>query len=601
MDRLTTLKQIHKLIRTTEPPTALPFRVFGFNRNEFFAAPALIYHPLTDTAYISVYRGFETVHKFSLVDPEVIFRDLEMSMELPGTFSYDDGRNWGDIVELERGQRYHWARTLLTLTSSGRNVVYHSYQHAQRFARLLGIMAGETDPSCKPFAYRGYVFPGRVAERNITILKSRYADKFYRSCVKKAKEGDGRDLAEFFNDLPHMEGFSQSDITEEVRHISDGDVIYGTCGHYVTRDDATETANGDYYCQDCADEDLRWVEDGGRPGYYHTDDVYYWDSDGEYHLDPEPEPDDEDEYEEEQRHGSPMLSSWGASTAGLSHDRSFISSPWGEFIMGIELEVEADPDEGSYRGEHIRQCHEFFNATHGISNYAMFKKDGSLNDERGFEIVTAARRLTDHARIFKAWHPEGLIAWNAESCGMHVHIDSRAFSALTLGRFLLFWNDPKNADFIRSIAGRHASRDSQAEDYAALTGMHRNVAHAKRGAGNSRYRIVNLTNLGYDEQRRLQISADRDSKGNYSTVEIRAFRASLRKERLIAQIEFAHATVMFCRVASNGALNKAGFTEWLATTMSVYPYLAKWFKVRKPKVVLRPAQITRASEELVEV
>jgi hypothetical protein len=215
----------------------------------------------------------------------------------------------------------------------------------------------------------------------------------------------------------------------------------------------------------------------------------------------------------------------------------------------------------------------------------MFKRDGSLDDSRGFEIVTAARRLADHIEAFKKWQPyDGLRSWDAGCCGMHVHIDSRAFTALTLGKLLQFYNDPANERFIRSIAGRHPDTDSQAKTYAARLDCERpNPARIKKGAGSSRYKIVNLTNLTASEQKRLGVDVCRDSKGSYSTVEIRVFRGSLKKERLLAQIEFAHASVVFCRVAGMHELNGPSFITWLGSVAGQYKNLARWFGVYVPR------------------
>ena len=67
-------------------------------------------------------------------------------------------------------------------------------------------------------------------------------------------------------------------------------------------------------------------------------------------------------------------------------------------------------------------------------------------------------------------------------------------------------------------------------------------------------------------------------------MELRIFRASLKKERLLAQIEFTHAAVTFCRTASWHQLSGDDFKAWLATGAALqYKNLARWFGVRVPK------------------
>lgn len=351
-----------------------------------------------------------------------------------------------------------------------------------------------------------------------------------------------------------------------------------SCGHIVSSSDERHvSAEDETFCDDCRGDDWVYLEDTGE--YTRRRNAYYHEGPDEWYSYPEQDDDDEDEDEDDYNDGG-ALAGWQGTTSHLNHDRSFTPSPLGDFTMGIELEVEVD--EATRRRDVVQATTGHFNA--GTARpYIVCKRDGSLDDAQGFEIVTAARRLEDHIAAFKTWEPEDLKAWDAGNCGMHVHIDSRAFSPLTLGKFMMFMNNHANATFIKSIAGRHPTTDSQAERYARTIGQEYvgDPLSAKLGrASPDRYHLVNLTNLGYDERERLGCGVNRDCKGDYSTVELRVFRATLRKSRLLAQIEFAHAAVMFCRAASWHNLTGHAFVEWLATTQC-YPRLARWFGVSK--------------------
>ena len=117
---------------------------------------------------------------------------------------------------------------------------------------------------------------------------------------------------------------------------------------------------------------------------------------------------------------------------------------------------------------------------------------------------------------------------------------------------------------------------------------------ADRDVGSSRYRMVNLCNLTRGETERLKVEGvNRDCKGDYSTVELRIFRASLKKERLLAQIEFTHAAVMFCRTASWHQLSGDAFKTWLEKRAD-YKNLSRWFGLRVPKVDKRPTAAKKA-------
>ena len=349
----------------------------------------------------------------------------------------------------------------------------------------------------------------------------------------------------------------------------DGDVlVHCSCGDVEFYGEEITDHRGNSYCGSCAN-DLREI-DGEM---YSEDDCYYWGSDGEYHTEEEPEDDD-------YTPSSDYIESWGRSTDCMKHDRSFEPSPAGDLLMGIELEVESNRNSFS---EAVDDTHYHFN---GESQYAMFKRDGSLSDS-GFEIVTAARKLGDHIEKFSTWSPHSsLRAWDPGTCGLHVHIDSRGFNALTLGKFLMLINEHGNKGLIKRIAGRHPLDGGNAQSYCAASDQSilENPSKALKGNHTSRYRMVNLCNLGYEERGRLKVTnVERDCKGSYSTIELRIFRGTLRKERLLAQLEFTHAAIMFCRTASWSQLNEGAFKSWLTTMAGTYKSLAHWYGINVPK------------------
>lgn len=448
-------------------------------------------------------------------------------------------------------------------------------------------------PENRRIHWRGAV----LDQRSYRSLRATFKDEVFVGAVAAAKMGG--DCSSLLAEL-NSAGCEFFFTDEWIHEISNGELARADCGHVECACDVVGTWDGSStYCQACADDELVYVTQcrPGREGFYVRDEVYYWESDGEYHLEPEPEPDDEGEDEDEDE--GTLLQGWSTSTSHLDHDRSFTPTWYGDFTMGVELEVETREYD---RGAALRDCDDQFNAE---AYYAMFKRDGSLNSEKGFEIVTAARRLCDHIAAFSKWNPyKGLRSWDSGNCGMHVHIDSRAFTPLALGKFLQFYNDPANARFIRSIAGRHPDTDSQARAYAARVECSQpNPANIKKTAGQSRYRLVNLTNLTNAEQQRLAVEARRDSKGAYSTVELRIFRGTLKKERLLAQLEFAHASVQFCRAAGMHQLNGPGFLTWLGSVAGQYKHLARWFGVYVPRPTKQRPTPTTASaiQETAEV
>ena len=329
-----------------------------------------------------------------------------------------------------------------------------------------------------------------------------------------------------------------------------------------------------HVCDTCLENSYRWAVDVDC--YLPLSEVYEHD-DGDYYS---------------YREGAESeLQSYGTDVLDYTNFKHGItSSAFGDFTLGVELEMTCGAMDFGGAISQVRR---------GLGkDYVIVKQDGSL-PSGGFEVVTAPARLDQHINKFKNWaiNPK-FRAWDNNRCGVHVHIDSRAFTKLTLGKFLILINDTKNTDFIKAIAGRHPSTDSQAANYCASDSQTFMVNPAKAILGKKRdtqrYRMVNLQNLGCREAERLGLEDSYD--GSFNTVELRIFRASLRKERLLAQIEFAHAAVMFVRSASYRDLNQEAFVHWLSATQNLYPNLAKWFDVKETKANPRVSAVVSEAD-----
>lgn len=346
------------------------------------------------------------------------------------------------------------------------------------------------------------------------------------------------------------------------------------CDHWGESGSGSEVniGRGRYraYCQHCVEDSDVVIETYDTGILMLREQAYWSDSSEEYYEHDFDRDEDEDSDSEENAN---HLMSYSTNVLNLlNKDDSFTSSPFGEFHMGVELELvtsgfvdSAVSDLRSRLGE----------------DYIICKSDGSL-PSGGVEVVTAPRKLTDHIKRFKDWVIDSQYkAWNTGQCGMHVHIDSRAFTRMTLGKFIVFINAEDNADFIRKIAGRHPLRDSQAQSYCAAEGQDamENPSKALKGKSSNRYYMVNTTCLRPTEADRLGVRYV--GERNFNTIELRIFRASLKKERLLAQLEFTHAVIMFCRVASMRDLDGVSFLKWLKTTDNRYPHLSDWYGIRR--------------------
>jgi hypothetical protein len=425
------------------------------------------------------------------------------------------------------------------------------------------------------------------------IARKHYLD--FGHLVARAKAGDesitNDELRSAFFELSGRYSDASSHVANAfnaIEGMGDMDITHCDCGHYEDSNNTHDVRN-DTWCDSCFDDDAVFVEDENE--YWPRDDAYYSESrDAYYSYDRDGDDDNDDDDDDDDDSDQPIMSYSTNVLRVLDYPSGITSSHFGEFTMGIELEMTSGDNDTNESAESVRS--RLGNA------YCIIKHDGSL-PHNGFEVVTSPQGLALHIDKFKNWIIDPAYrAWNTGKCGMHVHIDSRAFTQLTLGKFLMFINSSANVDFIRKIAGRHPSVDDQARSYCAAEhqSILTNPKKAVKGKSGERYRMVNMCNLGGREAHRLGLSMDNSYNGKYNTVELRIFRASLKKERLLAQIEFTHAAVMFCRVASWRDLNGTSFVKWLKTVAGQYPALVKWYGVRQihtsTPTVIAPAMDT---------
>ena len=428
------------------------------------------------------------------------------------------------------------------------------------------------------------------------IARKTYRD--FGHLVARAKAGDesitNDELATNFYDLSGRYSDATRHMENAFNAVSDMDlgIVHCDCGHYEDENNTHDVRN-DTWCDSCFDDDAVFVEDENE--YWPRDDAYYSESrDAYYSYDRDGDDDNDDDDDDEDDRNQPIMSYSTNVLNVLDYPSGITSSHFGEFTMGIELEMTSGDHDTNESAELVR--------SRLGSSYCIIKSDGSL-PHNGFEVVTSPQGLAKHIEVFKAWEIDPAYrAWNTGKCGMHVHIDSRAFTQLTVGKFLMFINSSGNVDFIRKIAGRHPSVDDQARSYCAAEhqSILANPKKAVKGKSGERYRMVNMCNLGSREAKRLGLSMDNSYNGKYNTVELRIFRASLKKERLLAQIEFTHASVMFCRVASWRDLNGTSFVKWLKTVAGQYPALVKWYGVRNVHTSI-PTVIAPAMDTCTDV
>ena len=218
-------------------------------------------------------------------------------------------------------------------------------------------------------------------------------------------------------------------------------------------------------------------------------------------------------------------------------------------FMGFELEVESNGED--YDGpEYI----------HGIlGDLAYFKEDGSLSD--GFEIVTHPMTLAYAHSMDWSWAKgmldKGYRSWDTDSCGLHVHVDRRGFDGrLHQYAFTLLLMRNKALSYL--VAGRQGNsyasfdKDVRKEIPKQMKGQYHNA---------QRYSAVNVLPT--------------------ATLEVRMFKGSLKKERILAALEYVHSAVEYSRGSRSGVgaeeyLTAPAYVQWLRGHKNLYPNLLSY-------------------------
>ena len=228
--------------------------------------------------------------------------------------------------------------------------------------------------------------------------------------------------------------------------------------------------------------------------------------------------------------------------------------------MGFELEVEA---RNSSRFETAKMAQDI------LGEHAYMKSDASLDD--GFEIVTHPHTLEYYQEQFE-WsvltklRRSGIRSWNTTTCGLHVHVSREAF-----GGTVNYNSSPQDIMHM------------QAHQLRFMKLIYDNERQVSRIAGraNNNYasfsdkgKLVPKVKLGHS----MHGHCAAVNTENYATIEIRVFKGSLRKERVLSALEFVTAGVEYTRdlkiSGKNNALSWLRFTAYVSQEAEKYPNLA---------------------------
>lgn len=324
-----------------------------------------------------------------------------------------------------------------------------------------------------------------------------------------------------------------------------GDIEPNGNQHYNYSDYCDSCGDNMTDCDNCGEPesiyDTRavWTSIGEREfceSCVQSGDVYYCDRHDEYH-------------DQTYSCGQRNIEDYSYKPSPIFHGVEFDHDFDRHLFMGFELEVE-DYGESGNGVNYIKDI---------LGNLAYYKHDGSLDD--GFEIVTHPMTLEYAHQMdwswLKALRDAGYRSWDTSTCGLHVHVDRRAFS----GRkhqyaFTLLLMRNKALSYL--IAGREGN------DYARFDKSYRlEIPKYMKGKPNDvqRYTAVNVLNR--------------------ATLEVRMFRGSLKRERILAALEYVHSAVDYSRDVKTGSesaeyLTSPAFIQWIRRNSAKYPNLTQY-------------------------
>jgi len=210
---------------------------------------------------------------------------------------------------------------------------------------------------------------------------------------------------------------------------------------------------------------------------------------------------------------------------------------------GIELEI----DDGDYKQEAARAIAE------AGRDHIYLKEDGSLSSA-GFEIVTHPATLEYHVKRFP-WEDICRVALNygyrshdTNTCGLHIHASRSLFGEteveqdLTIAKIMLLfdrWYDDQIVKFARrNLANMRRWADKPDADIQPEDNDNEAINKSKKTA-NHRYKAINLCNA--------------------HTIEFRIFKGTLKRDTIIASIQWIDVLIKYCR---NVALKDLFSVTW---------------------------------------
>lgn len=231
--------------------------------------------------------------------------------------------------------------------------------------------------------------------------------------------------------------------------------------------------------------------------------------------------------------------------------------------FGVELEI----DEG---GKSRDNADKLLYIANRCDEHIYIKSDGSLND--GMEIVTHPMSLDYHksempwSKLCEKALDLDYKSHKTTTCGLHIHVNRNTFGETReiqderISRVLYFvehhWKE-----LLKFSRRSEYTMNRWAARYGYKNTPKEILEHAKKGC-NGRYSCINLQ--------------------NWSTVEFRMFRGTLKVNTILATLELVDLICQYALSFSDEEISKISWTEFVeGIDTEFYPELVTYLKERR--------------------
>jgi hypothetical protein len=323
--------------------------------------------------------------------------------------------------------------------------------------------------------------------------------------------------------------------TVYTREYSRGSREY--CNRCIERETFTCDHCGDYHSDDLSEYHIQDTDTVICSGCYEHNDYFYCSDCEEYYSDRSANYSDDGTFCNDcigDHIKNENIKDYGYDPL---NDLDFLGDPKDDLYLGLELEVYVNKD-----------LNDTANTVSDLLNgYAILKEDSSISMP-GFEIVTAPCSLAIHREKiteFFSNNPD-IDTDDSIDIGLHIHISRKPLTQLTIGKMLVFINNPDNQDKIVAIAGRSSNK------WATISP--KKITDIKKQT--SRYEAINLQ--------------------NNDTVEFRIFASTVDPKLILARLEFVHALTIWVKDQSMLSLGWNIFISYVRENKALYPNLVEW-------------------------